>query len=1619
MDAVNDGMALATPVTSARGYRHWTSRIALLFLVSSFLALAPPEATGQARGDSTADPVATAVAQALLPELLVRSAPTNAVEDADLARALAIHQQRRLPDDHAGLTAFLAAHPKSGWAPAILTNLGIAYLHNGHFSQAIVAWQGAWALGRNAQEPQAAALVDRAVGELARLYAALGQMDRLSALLDEIGERPITGPGIEAVRHARATLSLATEDPRHLFICGPVALASLMVAEGVPPETARHLQWYRAGPVGTSLAEVARLASEARFSARPVFRQPGQNVPVPSVVHWKVGHFATILGQANGRYRIQDSVFQGRELWVTQSALDSEASGYFLVPSSIAAVPGWRDVATAEAGGVWGRGPSVVNGNPGEDSPATGPPPGPDNPPSNGPGMAPAINCGMCGYAIKESTVSLTLSDTPVGYAPPIGPSAFVRIVYNQRDATQPANPSYFNVGPKWTFDWLTYVTDDPTNPGGSVTRYVSGGGTYNYSGYSGSTGQFAPQTDDGSILVRTAQTAIAYERRFRDGRTEIYAQSDGATAYPRNVFLTQVIDPHGNSVTLGYDSLKRLSTLTDATGRQTTFSYGIAARPLLVTAITDPFGRSATLGYDSAYRLSAITDTIGLVSSFTYDANSLVSALTTPYGTTYFAYSAPTVGAPLFVQATDPLGFSERLEWLEPSPTPTSEPPATVPQGMPLTPANQSLQYRNSFYWDKAAYLQAGCTPSGGCDYSLARNRHFLHVPPFTNVKSSVIESAKHPLENRVWYAYPGQTSPIYAGTSAQPIAIGRVLDDGSSQIIRYAYDTAGFNLTRASDALGRTTSFAYANGIDLAAISQTTEYGFQTTLAQFTYNVRHQPIAATDAAGQTATFTYNSAGQVTSVTNPLGEITSYTYDAVGNLITITNANNATAASFTYDALARIATATDSEGWTVAYQYDAANRVLSVTYPDGSTELRTYDRLDLASYRDRQGRLWQYSYDANRRLVGVIDPAGDQVQFGYNQRGQITSLTDPRSNVTQWTYDVQGRVTSKVYPDTSTVTYTYETTTSRLKSITDALGQIKQFTYGLDDRVVAVTYLNTINPTPNVSYSYDPYFSRLQSMTDGTGTTNFTYVPVGSLGALNLAQEVGPLANSTIAYTYDALGRVATRGVAGSGTETYSYDAIGRLAATSNDLGAFTLSYLGQTSQVTLKQKTGSTLATAWSYLANSSDRRLSAISNTGLAAGQFSNFSFSTNAENFVTAVAETADTATVYPAAGSQSAAYNTLNQLTNLSGQALTWDANGNLLSDGLRSYAWDAENRLVRITYPSEAGKQSDFVYDGRDRRVSMTETPPGGGSAVTTRYLWCGGDICQARDIGNAVTRTYHPDGELVAGAPTTTLFYGTDQLGSVRRVFTTPSSAPAFAYDPYGVPLQGTAPATDFGFASMFRHGPSGLNLTRYRAYDPVPGRWLSRDPLGEGSDPVGNLYAYVGGEPVGNVDPTGEIVIPLGASLGRAALGAGALWSLGSLGSTDRAGHAATLIVSFTIEIVREARQVGSALHCLIWLGPQIKLVADATINLVVESRLPNTPNGAKMAVSRGQGPKEISRIDGKRSLGDSSWEAHTGGEGSPALRLDGTWKHGGKDPPRLSKPTIEWLRAHGWKI
>ncbi|WP_404943866.1 RHS repeat-associated core domain-containing protein (plasmid) [Ralstonia solanacearum P673] len=1121
----------------------------------------------------------------LFEEPLVATGPSSAEEQQALWQALEQYRASGSAEHIAPLQAFLDAHPDSPWGLALRTNLGLTYYQLGYFSRAIDAWESAWRESRALSQPQAKRLADRALGELLRMHARLGHADRVEALLKESKDRPLQGPATEAVAGAREGLWMMRNDHGVAYLCGPMALKSILQAQGADPARIAALDAVRSGPHGITLETVGELAQRVKLPYTIARRAPGTPIPLPAVVHWKVNHYAAIVGEEGGRYHLKDPTF-GRDLWISKDALESETSNYFVIPEQAAKQPGWSQVVLAEAKQIVGMGATTAVDN----ARTT-----PDDPKAcdceaQGQGASGAgdansgmENVGMPRYNVHAMLVSLNLVDTPVSYRPPKGPAIGLTLTYNQREANQPANFTYSNFGPKWTFNWLSFVQDDPGSPGSNVMRYVAGGGAVFPSGYNGSA--FSPDAQDLSVLVRTSATS--YERRLKNGSKEIYAQPDGATFYPRRVFLTQIVDREGNAVTLSYDSQQRLTAITDAAGKRTTFTYGNASNSTLVTQITDPFGRTARLGYDASGRLSDITDAIGMKSSFSYDAGTFINALTTPYGTTKFAYGEN--GVQRWINITNPQGQTERVEYRHQAPG-ISYTESQTPGGMSVF--NTFINYRNTFYWNADAYAQA---PD---DYTKARITHWLHTNNI-NMTAGAIESTKEPLENRVWYTYANQPFPAGVGSTEQPTAVARVLDDGSTQLMRTSYNAQG-NVTAQSDAVGRQALYDYAdNGVDVLRVKRVNG-GSTDLLAEYTYNDQHEPLTYRDAAGQLTTYTYNAAGQKTSETNALGQTTRWEYDANGFLQRVVNANGKTAASYAYDAIGRIAGQTDSEGRTVKYQYDALNRLTLTQYPDGTTRRQTWDKLDLASTTDRLGRVTRYTYDSARRLVQVTDPLGRRIQYGYYPNGKLKTLTDAAGNVTTWQRDIQGRVISKTYADGKGDTLAYEATTSRLKRITDALGQSKTFSYTMDDRVAELDYSGATNPTASVSYRYDSAYPRISSVTDGTGSHNYSYNAVGSLGANRVSEETVPGQSDTLRTQYDALGRPTERRI-GSLSETWSYDALGRQVGHGTPLGQFSYAYLGETGQTSSQQLEGSQLRTAYRYEDNRNDRRLKAIDNDG----------------------------------------------------------------------------------------------------------------------------------------------------------------------------------------------------------------------------------------------------------------------------------------------------------------------------------------------------------------------------------------------------------------------------------
>ncbi|HTB80609.1 MAG TPA: RHS repeat-associated core domain-containing protein [Opitutaceae bacterium] len=1387
----------------------------------------------------------------IFPEALVPlGQPTTPEENTALARAITRYENAGAGDDLDMFGDFLAKHPKSPWAASLHLDLGLRYFASAYFSKALSEYAAAWTLSKDATDVRGHAIGDRSIGELLELNARFGRYDVLEKLLKEIDVRPVTGRASELVAGARQGLWLMQHRPEDAFRCGPGALDRILAHQNKDVGFNPKLTGSRSTSRGLSLTQVWKLAHEVGLDYQMAKRAPGAAILAPAVINWKVGHYSALLSEENGACRLEDPTFgapNSSPYSATRAALDAEASGYFLVPSGPLPA-GWQPVGEAEGDTVWGKGaPS------GSDSSRDRPY---DKRTCPGDTGVPAASTGMPVASATLMICSLNLMDTPLFYTPPKGPAVTFTLTYNQREAYQPTTFTYGNVGNKWTHNWLSYIDEARSTSSPYTympTVHLIGGGIEPYPTSTSTTAtdltsyDFSYQTDSRVHLVKT--DVNTYTQTNPDGSSYVYGFRVGGVGQ-RQYFLTKIIDPFGNALVLGYDSYNsqpRLVSITDALGQVTSLAYTWASDPLKLTLVTDPFNRSTQLAYNAAGQLSQITDVFGLVSQLTYQNGSdFISSLITPYGKSLYAYGEN--GQIRWLTLTDPDGNTERVEYDDNvSPNPDV---GTRPTGMSTT--GGSANFRNTFYWDKRAYRDH---PG---DVTAARAYHWLH----NNLLqcSGTLGNEKSALEaNRVWYNYEGQGDPDFEGTSGNVTAIGRALDNGDSQLYQYTYNSFG-KVTKATTkgitssnttVLSRETDYVYAtNGIDLTEVDQVTGTGGQhDVLAKYTYDTTlvptpppHLPTATTDASGQVTQYRYNSAGQIHTVTNAKSETTTFWYTADGSalgstpdpaatgyLVEIDGPVTGAKTTFSYDDHGRVKIITDSEGYAVTTLYDAFNRPTTITYPDQTTVQNVYDRLDLAAQIDRLGHSTQYHYNALRQLAEVIDPLGRITQYDWCGCGALSSLTDPAGNLTSFAYDLQGRMTGKQYADGHGYTYAYETDSSRLKSVTDALGQVTHYAYNDDDTLHQVSYTDTsgaaLNPaTPSVTYSYDPVYPRVTTRLDGsTDTTYYAYYPVPSSGTTTGANQLesidGPLANDTITYTYDELGRTLSTSINGSANaSSVIYDALGRVTSATNPLGQFTYGYVDTTGRLDHIIYPNSQ-RTNYSYYPNSAttpgndDQRLSQIQNLVAAGGaNISTFGYTYDANGIIQTWSKQIDTALALTSTFTYDAADQLKTAVVPSSSSVSTayrylYDKGGNRTSEQIDSAVAAATvNNLNQATGFSSTGPvhftgtlsepaivtvngQSAAVDSGNHFSADVPLAPgthtvavvatDGSANARTKHYS------VTVADSGATRTLTYDFDGNLTDNGSGQTYTY--DAANRLTKITYADNSTTEFTYDGVG----------------------------------------------------------------------------------------------------------------------------------------------------------------------------------------------------------------------------------------
>jgi RHS repeat-associated protein len=1038
----------------------------------------------------------------------------------------------------AGVEQFFKDHPASPWAASLHFDYASYCRRTGRTTKALEQFEAAWLLASKDGSASGQRLGGTILANWTDLLSSLGRLEELKKLVAAGDQWHFTNPhDRDKFQGAKNSYFLMREHPEMAYRCGTFALKAVgsLIQPGNP--ALEKLVEVPSPTNGFSMTKLVDLAKQYGLNLVAVRRTGGQDLMVPSVVHWRQNHYAAILRKQDDSYLVSDPTF-GTEKWLPAQIINDEASGEFLIPA-VLQTNGWTQLARNETETIHGMGlPNNIN-----DGKDKGCPPGGPCPPCTG----------MPIWWVSEPYINVWLADEPMSYLTSRGEPFTFRTSYKQRDS-RPAPNDYLVGDTGWNHSWFSYVRMNsvtpcyqfggcwPFLPSSTMTVFLPNGGEVDFA-----PGQnYDPET---RLLLQPQTPHFALEGGpdngnnglrlvHADGAQDIYGYGvggpniygDDAEAY---YLLTRHIDPHGNTTSF-YPGITNgvyyvVSYVVDSDGRTNTLHYTGGVQPPLLSEVDNPYGLSAKFKYDGNRNLTNIVDAQGLSSSITYDTNGYPTALTTPYGTSqFFTYVNSTVtstndaegnngGDNLIdraVLATDPVG-AQYLHLYQydcsafmattysSSDIPTNTPLGTLDGGSGGTNFLKGVCYRNSFYWGPRQYPLLSTTNMfsfTATDYLRGRMQHWLEDTNQLDLTSYLsVEQDASPDGStaglQTYYDYQGKL-PGYnfcAGTNPLPSVKAWRLPSGETHLDYKIYDYFGnvtndiTTYTLPTGGVGtRTNQFIYA-GNTYTNIYGGWQSGVYIYVVTNTFTVPNLLTQVIGADGNPI-WTYGGFDTVTwtnlfvipgSATNALllvlaRVLPDYATNGVGQVATTT---------FTgYD---KISSVTSVAGLTTTNIYNA-NGFLAQTIDlqIGRTNSFGYTTNGLVgAFTNELGLNVTATWDNLLRRTGTTFPDGTSISNIY-YRLDLVASKDRLTNWTYYSFDGARHLVATTNANNAVTLYNW-CGCGALISILDALTNLTSLTYDNQGNMTNIAYPDY----SSLNYQYD-LDRRPIVLSDGAGRT-------------------------------------------------------------------------------------------------------------------------------------------------------------------------------------------------------------------------------------------------------------------------------------------------------------------------------------------------------------------------------------------------------------------------------------------------------------------------------------------------------------------------------------------------
>lgn len=958
-------------------------------------------------------------------------------------------------------------------------------------------------------------------------------------------------------------------------------------------------------------------------------------------------------------------------------------------------------------------------------------------------------------------------------------------------------------------------------------------------------------------------------------GATTQVSMSWGGCTQNCTTVTYSIVQPSGQTKTITYSQLMNYSYMLPNTPLwvATSYSNGVASWSYnysfkgylfggaagtslnanyvdLVTVMTDPLGGTRTVEALPTGQPVSVVDELGRVTTVSANVPNLgaanvglINSITFPESDQrVYQYDArnnvtsvtliPKIGSPLSSLVTT---YNYPSSCSNPK---TCNEPATI---------TDHLGNVSSYTYDPNSGYVASVTlpaPSPGAVQPQSRYSYTLAVGNNLNAANSLVAQSSGvyllqgistcaTLANCVGTADEIRKSYAYDSNNLAPISVTTASGSGSiSATVQSGYDIVG-NVVSQTNALGRVRNVVFdvlrrpVMDIDIDPGSGTRRAG--RTVYDLDGKVIESDIGTTTLATgadfsslESKTFNYDAANRKIQETTYNGGVSSsllavkqFSYDQAGRAQCVAvRQNMAVAGSLPY-ACTQSTQGANGPDQISQFAFDAAGQLVSETRGVGTPAQAIYVSNSytgdgqLLTIKDGNGNLTQNSYDGFNRLIQTNYPSisvgsssintSDYEAYAYDGNGNRLSMRRRDGAVIGYAYDALNRLTSKTVPGLATV-YT---------------------SFDLVNRPLSVTYSS--NTGPGIHYGYDA-LNRVLVESNALGAINYTYDLVG-----NRTSVVWPDGFS-VQYGYDAANRLTSMSEGGGySLISFAYDNLNRLTGVSRGNG------------------------TSSSLSFDAADRM------TGLAhafpSSPSSNVSFGfsfTPASQLQSRSLSNANYDWPVPTIN-VSKAYDGLNRDATIAALNGGYDTRGNLTFDGVRTFAYDEENRLISEAGPTNAS----LGYDPTGRLASTTI------NGATTQFLYSGSALIAEYDGSGALLRRYAHgpgvDAPMVwyegVGAASRRWLHGDKQGSIVAWSDGNGVQQATYTYGPYGEPNSWSG--ARFRYTGQIMLPELQLYHYKARAYDPGMGRFLQTDPVGYKDGP--DWYLYVGDDPINHSDTTG----------------------------------------------------------------------------------------------------------------------------------------------------------------